>query len=105
MAVPVASQAANCTTQAELLAQDRDALAATGGRLSEAVMQQDYDALKAALLPAEAAEWDGIRGAVEQSAPLMKGGQIQLRSVYLLDASTLTAPADTQFSARMRADR
>ena len=97
MAVPVASQAANCTTQAELLAQDRDALAATGGRLSEAVMQQDYDALKAALLPAEAAEWDGIRGAVEQSAPLMKGGQIQLRSVYLLDASTLTAPADTQF--------
>jgi hypothetical protein len=27
----------------------------------------------------------------------MKGGQIQLRSLYLLDASSLAAPADTQF--------
>ena len=99
-AMPRASHAANsmsCTTQAELLAQDRDALAATGGRLSEAVVQQDYAALQAALLPAEAAEWDGIRGAVEQAVPLVKGGQVQLRSVYLLDASSLGSPADTQF--------
>ena len=27
----------------------------------------------------------------------MKGGQIQLRSLYLLDASSLAASADTQF--------
>jgi hypothetical protein len=100
LAVPLASWAANspsCTTQGELLAPDRDALAAAGGRLSEAVMQQDYAALLAALLPAEAQEWEGIRVAVEQAAPLVKGGQVQLRSVYLLDASSLTAPADTQF--------
>ncbi|MGA2671732.1 MAG: hypothetical protein ABSE99_00780 [Terracidiphilus sp.] len=97
LAVPVAGQAANCTTQAALLAQDRDALASAGGRLSQAVLQQDYTALQAALLPAEAAEWEGIRGAVEQAVPLVQGGQIQLRSVYLLDASSLSAPADTQF--------
>jgi hypothetical protein len=96
-ALPVASHAATCTTQAELLPQDRSMLAAAGGRLSEAVAQQDYSALRAALLPAEAAEWDGIRGAVEQAAPLVKGGQVQLRSVYLLDATSLAAPADTQF--------
>jgi hypothetical protein len=98
--MPVAGRAANtvsCTTQAELLPQDRDALTAVGGRLSEAVLQQDYATLQAALLPAEAAEWDGIRGAVEQAAPLMKGGQVQLRNVYLLDASSLAAQADTQF--------
>jgi hypothetical protein len=54
----------SCTTQAELSAPDRTALTAAGGRLAEAVAQQDYSALQAALLPAEAAEWDGIRGAV-----------------------------------------
>jgi hypothetical protein len=95
--VPSVSLAANCTTQAELLPQDRNALVATAGRLSEAVLQQDYAALQADLLPAEAREWDGIRGAVEQAAPLLKGGQVQLRSLYLLDASSQVAPADTQF--------
>jgi hypothetical protein len=34
---------------------------------------------------------------VEQAAPLLKGGQFQLRNLYLLDASEQTAPADTQF--------
>jgi hypothetical protein len=97
LAVPGTSFAANCTTQAELLAPDRDALAAAGGRLAVAVAQQDFDSLKAALLPAEAAEWNGIRGAVEQAAPVLKGGQIQLRSLYLLDATMLQAAADTQF--------
>jgi hypothetical protein len=97
LAVPSAGLAANCTTQAELLPQDRNALAATAGRLSESVLQQDYATLRAALLPAEAQEWDGIRGAVEQAVPLVKGGQVQLRSLYLLDASSLAAPADTQF--------
>ena len=98
--LPRAGQAANsvsCTTQAELFPQDREALATAGGRLSEAVAQQDYATLKGALLPAEAAEWDGIHGAAEQAAPLLKGGQVQLRSVYLLDAASLKAPADTQF--------
>ena len=97
LATPSASLAASCTTQAELLPQDRNALAATAGRLSEAVWQQDYPALQAALLPAVAQEWGGIRGAVEQAAPLVKGGQVQLRSLYLLDASSQAAPADTQF--------
>ena len=97
LALPLASYAATCTTQAELSAPDRDVLAATGTRLAVAVERQDLTALQAALLPAEAAEWDGIRGAVESAAPLLKGGQIQLRNVYLLDAASLTAPADTQF--------
>ena len=56
LAAPMASLATSCTTQAELLALDRDALAAAGGRLAEAVVQQDYAALQAALLPAEAIE-------------------------------------------------
>lgn len=94
---PAASRATSCTTQAELTQQDREALAAAGQRYAQAVLQQDYTLLQAALLPAVAPQWEGIRGAVEGGAPLVKGGQIQLRSLYLLDASTLTAPADTQF--------
>jgi hypothetical protein len=89
--------AANCTTQAELLAQDRDSLVAAGGRLATAVVQQDFTTLQAALLPSEASEWNGIQGVVEQAAPLVKGGQIQIRNLYLLDAKSLSAPADTQF--------
>ncbi len=97
MAAPVPVSATSCTTQAELLPQDRDELTAAGGRLAVAVAEQDFVTLKAALLPSVAKDWEGMRGVVESSASLMKGGQIQLRSLYLLDATSLAAPADTQF--------
>jgi hypothetical protein len=97
LALPMRSDATSCTTQAELLAPDRDALTSIGGRLAMAVVGQDYSALQSALLPTEAGEWDGIREAVERAAPVVKGGQVQLRNLYLLDASNLSAPADTQF--------
>jgi hypothetical protein len=97
LAAPLAGFAASCTTQAEMTPQDRGALAAEGERLSTALLQQDFGTLQSALLPSLASEWDGIRGAVEQAAPLVKGGKVQLRNVYLLDASTLGATSDTQF--------
>ncbi len=93
----MAGYAASCTTQAALLPQDRVALAAASERLSGAVFEQDLTALQAALLLSEAREWDGIREAAEQAAPLVKGGQVQLRSIYLLDATSQTASGDTQF--------
>jgi hypothetical protein len=97
LAAPAACRATSCTTQAELQPQDRDALIATGERLAVAVAEQDFASLKAALLPAVAQDWEGINGVAQTAAPLMKGGQVQLRSLYLLDASSLAAPADTQF--------
>jgi hypothetical protein len=53
--------------------------------------------LQTALLPAETSEWNTIRGAIEQAAPVLKGGQLQLRNLYLLDAANQTDTADTQF--------
>jgi len=97
LAAAAPARAVNCTTQAAMPPQDRNALISAGGRLAAAVADQDLTALKAALLPAMAADWDGISSEVQAGASLMKGGQVQLRSLYLLDASTLTAPADTQF--------
>ncbi len=97
LAMPAMGRAANCTTQAEMLAPDRDALAAVGQRLSAAVIGQDDAFLQADLLPAEAADWSGIKDAVDSAAPLVKGGQVQLQALYILDARTATATADTQF--------
>jgi hypothetical protein len=94
---PVASRATSCTAQAELGSLDRDALAAAAGRVAASVLAQDFNTLQANLLPQEASQWDGIHAAVEQAAPLVKGGSFQLRDVYLLDASDQTATADTQF--------
>ncbi|HKF45907.1 MAG TPA: hypothetical protein VKB38_01020 [Terracidiphilus sp.] len=97
LAAPFATRAATCTTQAELSPQDRDLLASTGQRLAAAVIQQDETTLHNALLPSVASQWDSIRGALTYNAPTVKGGQPQLRSLYVLDATGNAAPADTQF--------
>ena len=97
LASPMICRATSCTTQAALLPQDRDALTAAGGRFAVAVGEQDLATLKASLLPAVAQDWDGISSEAQVGAALMKGGQVQLRNLYLLDATSLSAPADTQF--------
>jgi hypothetical protein len=97
MLVPAMAHATSCTTQAELSSQDRDALAAVSGKLAVAVMEQDESTLQANLLPSATSEWEGIRGVAQAAGSLLKGGKAQLRNVYLLDASGLTAPVDTQF--------
>ena len=94
---PLPGHATSCTTQAELQPQDRDALTAVGGRLATAVAGEDYSTLQAALLPAEASEWEGIHDSAQLGAPLLKGGRMELDNLYLLDASSQTATADTQF--------
>jgi len=94
---PMASLAVSCTSQAELGSLDRDALTAVTSRLAGAVLSQNYSALQADLLPEEASAWNGIRAAAEQGVPLIKGGQFQVRNLYLLDASDQTAPENTQF--------
>lgn len=97
LGIPLRSHATSCTTQAELQPQDRAALASIGSRLAAAVVNQDYGTLQTALLPSEAGEWEGIHDSVELGAPVVKGGQARLNNVYLLDATSLTATADTQF--------
>ncbi len=97
LSAPLAGLAATCTSQAELSAQDRDQLSAASLRLAGAVAQQDAARLQSLLLSSEASSWPAIRSAAEQAAPLMAGGQIEIRNLYLLDASMLTAPANTEF--------
>ncbi|HET7102513.1 MAG TPA: hypothetical protein VFI20_00345 [Terracidiphilus sp.] len=96
-AAPAGVLAASCVTQAELTPQQRDELAAAGQEIAQAIVQQDFNTLHGAMLPALQGQWDGIRAAVAGGAPLVKGGQAQLRSLYLLDSSSVKAPADTEF--------
>jgi hypothetical protein len=97
LTAPAAGHATSCTSQAEMNPQDRASLASAAQRLAVAVVQQDTATIQASLLPAVAQQWDAIRGAIEQGAPVVKGGQPQLNSMYLLDATANTAPADAQF--------
>jgi hypothetical protein len=97
LAWPGRASAATCASQAEIPATDRDQIATAGTQLSADIANQDMASLQAALLPAEAGSWDGIRAAAEQAGGFVKGGKIQIRNVYLLDATMLSAPEDTQF--------
>src|SRR5579863_3117238 len=94
---PWTSRAATCTSEPELGSLDRDALSVIITRVANAVIAQDDATLQSVLLPQEASQWEGIRGAAEQAAPLVKGGQFKLRSLYVLDASNQTTTQDTQF--------
>src|SRR5215469_11417265 len=97
LVAPAAAHATSCTTQGEMNSQDRDTLASAGQQLGNAVIQQNFSAIQSTLLPAVAQQWDGIRGVIEQGAGYIKGGQVQLNALYELDATSLTAPADSQF--------
>lgn len=89
--------AVSCITQGSMQPSDRDPLAAAGQRIAAAIVQQDTSTLQSSLLPAVAQQWESIRDAAEAGAPLVKDGHAQLRSLYILDATSLTAPADAQF--------
>jgi len=97
LAAAAPARAANCTSQAEMQPTDRDQIAAAGMQIAADIVNQDEAALQGALLPAVASDWEGIRAAAERAQGLVKGGQIQIRNLYLLDATSLSAPADTQF--------
>jgi hypothetical protein len=89
--------AVTCTTQGSMSAADRDALVAAASPLASALTAQKLDVLQASLLPSVQGDWDGIKGVAQSAAPLLKGGDLHWRNVYLLDATDLKAPADTLF--------
>lgn len=95
-AVPSAL-AVNCSTESALKQSDRDALLAAANGIASDITDQHYDRLQSALLPTVSADWESIRGVAQAALPLTKGGVIHWSDGYLLDATDLKAPADTQF--------
>jgi hypothetical protein len=89
--------AVKCTTQASLQPADREAVLAAGNAVADAVSAQNFDLLQASLLPSVIGDWDGIRAVAQSAAPLLKGGKLYWGDGYLLDATDLKSPEDTQF--------
>jgi hypothetical protein len=89
--------AVNCTTEAAMAPTDRAALLATGSTLADAIAAQNFDLLQSSLLPAVSGDWDSIRGVAQSAPPLLKGGKLDWGDAYLLDATDLKTPSDTEF--------
>lgn len=85
--------AASCTTQSQMTAAERDALAAAANGLLREVQQGDVSALRAITIPSVAADFDGIAASVNSLHPLIQSAALTVDSLYGLDASTDPAGA------------
>lgn len=83
-----------CTTQSQMTASDRDALAAAGRNLAAKVQADDVSGLQAATMAEYAKDFSGIGDVVGATAAKLKGGIIAVEQVYLLDGTQLKKNAD-----------
>ena len=82
------ANAASCTTQSQMTAFQRDALATAARGILSQVQQGDAQALRANTIPAVAADFDPIAASVNSLRPLVQGAAITVEELYALDAST-----------------
>src|SRR5438309_3159359 len=83
-----------CTTQSQMTAADRDALAAAGRRLAAKVQANDVSGLQAATAAEYSKDFTGIGPVVGSTALQVKGGTPVVEQVYLLDGTQLKPAAD-----------
>lgn len=83
-----------CTTQSQMTASDRDALAAAARDLATKVQSDDVNGLRAATVAEYANDFSGIGNVVGTTAAKLKGGAIAVEQVYLLDGTQLKKNAD-----------
>ncbi|HTD97138.1 MAG TPA: hypothetical protein VK627_09415 [Edaphobacter sp.] len=102
MSLPAVAPAEVCTTQSQMTAADRDALAAAARDLAAKVLANDVSGLRAATVPEYAKDFGGIGGLVGSTSAKLKGGTAAVEQVYLLDGTQLKpaaggTTADAQF--------
>lgn len=83
-----------CTTQSQMAAAERDAIAAAARSLATAIQGDDLNGLKAQTVPEYAQNFGGISYVVGNTAPKLKGGTATVDQVYLLDATMIKKQAD-----------
>lgn len=86
--VPRAADGATCTTQQQMTASQRDALAAASRALLTQVQSGDLMGLRDKTIPSVAADFDGIAASVNALKPLIQSAAITVDQLYDLDAST-----------------
>jgi hypothetical protein len=92
-----ASRAEVCTTQSQMTAGDRDALAAAARGLAGKVQAGDVGGLQAATAAEYSKDFSGIGAVVGSTASRIQGGELVVEEVYLLDGTQLKAGADGSF--------
>ncbi len=83
-----------CTTQSQMTAADRDALAGVARGLAAKVQANDVSGLQAATASEYAKDFTGIGAVVGSTSAKVKGGTPVVEQVYLLDATELKRGAD-----------
>ena len=83
-----------CTTQSQMGAADREALAAAARNLAAKVQADDVSGLQAATAAEYAKDFSGIGSVVGSTAAKVKGGTPLVEQVYLLDGGQLKRGAD-----------
>jgi hypothetical protein len=83
-----------CTTQSQMTAADRDALAGEARGLADKVQSGDVSGLQAATAREYAKDFSGIGPVVKATAAKVRGGTPVVEQVYLLDATQLKPGPD-----------
>jgi hypothetical protein len=87
--------AASCTTQAQMSAAQRDALANSARTLLVYMQSGNAQALQQSTIPSLAANFSGISGSVDRLRPLIQTATITVDDLYVLDASDNPAQASS----------
>ena len=83
-----------CTTQSQMKPGERESLAAAAMALAQAIQANDQSALKSRTIAEYQKDFTGVANVVNATAPMVRGAQLQIEQVYLLDASTLAKGAN-----------
>jgi hypothetical protein len=94
MLMAAVASAEVCTTQSQMTATDRDALAAAARGLAGKVQANDVGGLQAATAVEYAKDFSGIGAVVGSTAAKVKDGTLSVEQVYILNATQLKRGAD-----------
>jgi hypothetical protein len=95
-AVPV--HAVSCTSESQMIAAQRDALAQAARALGKEIQAGNADAVRQSTVAQVAAQFDGVAGSIQSISPQIQAAALTINAIYSLDATDLKAPQDeTQF--------
>ncbi len=87
----------SCTTQSQMQAGDRDALAAAARSMVATMQAGNTAGLQGVAVAELQSNFSNVKQAALELQPHLQGDTLQVESVYLLDATGLAAGADAQF--------
>lgn len=90
----VAARGETCTTQSAMTQTDRDALVAASRGMAEKVQANDAAGLQTTTIPEYAKNFSAIQSAVADASAKVKGANLAVEQIYLLDGTDLKPGAD-----------